>query len=313
MSARAEKISVLGIGAPTTQVEPPQGAGKAPAESEAPNMAGGRPRTTLFPYKKKKKIKPLVVENLIIVGEQLGQHVSGQPAAPNNHNFDEGDDGELGDALDKMLEREIPGTTSPQMPRNGEEEVDYDSEEIVTNSSTITGVQKEESGAPLSQDYGQGSQNDSEVKEFEGFSEDSLMDDNVQECVSQPVLTQQIIMDLIVNHPQPIMQPPNYVQGGWEEKKLGYSRLLEGYKKDFDFLVSTLSLLYHAKAHPVSTKFLGFTIKHNRSLKTLSLSYPAMLLPSSLVSAPTESVPPLPLPSTAPPHMVPGTPGPHWA
>jgi hypothetical protein len=56
------------------------------------------------------------------------------------------------------------------------------------------------------------------------------MEGNVQECVNQPVLTQQIIMDLIVNHPQPIMQPPNYVQGGWAEKKLGYSRLLEGYK-----------------------------------------------------------------------------------
>jgi hypothetical protein len=35
MSARAETISVLGIGAPTTQVESPPGAGKASAESEA--------------------------------------------------------------------------------------------------------------------------------------------------------------------------------------------------------------------------------------------------------------------------------------
>jgi hypothetical protein len=74
MSARAQSISVLEIGAPTTQVEPPQGAGKTPSENEAPNMAGGRPQTTLFPYKKKKKkIKPLLVENLIIVGDQLGQ------------------------------------------------------------------------------------------------------------------------------------------------------------------------------------------------------------------------------------------------
>jgi hypothetical protein len=50
MSARAETISVLEIGAPTTQVEPPQGVDKTPAESEAPNMAGGRPQTTLFPF-----------------------------------------------------------------------------------------------------------------------------------------------------------------------------------------------------------------------------------------------------------------------
>jgi hypothetical protein len=61
-------------------------------------MAEGRSRTTLFPYKKKKQIKPLVVENLRIVGERSGQNVSGQPAAPNNSIFDEVVDGELGDA-----------------------------------------------------------------------------------------------------------------------------------------------------------------------------------------------------------------------
>ena len=48
-------------------------------------------------------------------------------------------------------------------------------------------------------------------------------------------------------------------------------------RQDFDFLVSTLSLLYHAKAHPISTKFLGFSLNHNRSLKTLSLSYPGYI------------------------------------
>ena len=89
-----------------------------------------------------------MVENLIIVGDRFGQNVSGQLAAPNDNNFDEGEDGELGDALDKMLEREIPEATSPQTPRNGDEEVDYDSEEAVT----ITGDGKEENGAPLSQD-----------------------------------------------------------------------------------------------------------------------------------------------------------------
>jgi hypothetical protein len=54
-------------------VEPPPGTDNAFAEGEAHNMAGGLPQTTLFPYKrKKKKIKPLVVENLVIVGERLG-------------------------------------------------------------------------------------------------------------------------------------------------------------------------------------------------------------------------------------------------
>ncbi len=167
-----------------------------------------------------------MVENLIIVGDQLGQNVSGQPAAPNDNNFDEGDDGDLGDALDKMLEAEVSETCSPRMPANGDEDVDYDSEEAVPIIEDGNG----ENRAPLSQDYGRESQNNPGVKEFEGFNEDSSMDGNVRGCASQPVLTQQTIIDLIVNHPQPIMQPPNYVQGGWEEKKLGYGRLLEGYK-----------------------------------------------------------------------------------
>jgi hypothetical protein len=134
-TTRAETISDLGIGAPTTQVEPPQGAGKAPAEGEAPNMAGGHPQVTLFPYNKKKmkKIKP---------------------AAPDTNNLDEGDEIELGDAFDQMLAREIPKATSPPMPGNGDDEVDYDSDEDSATSQPITGGGKEESGAPLSQDYG---------------------------------------------------------------------------------------------------------------------------------------------------------------
>ena len=74
-----------------------------------------------------------------------------------------------------MLEREIPKATSPLMPGNGDEEVDYDSDEDIATSQPITGGGKEENGAPLSQDYGQESQNDSEGKEFESFNEDSLM------------------------------------------------------------------------------------------------------------------------------------------
>jgi hypothetical protein len=125
-----------------------------------------------------------------------------------------------------MLEREIPKATSPLMPGNGDDEVDYDSDEDSATSQPITGGGKEESGAPLSQDYGQQNQNDPEAKGFEGFNEDNSMEGNDQECISQPVLTQQIIMDLIVNQPQPIMQPPNYVPGGWEEKKQGYSQII---------------------------------------------------------------------------------------
>ncbi len=84
-------------------------------------------------------------------------------------------------------------------------------------------------------------------------------------------------------------------------------------RSDFDFLVSTLSLLYHVKAHPVSTKFLGFTINHNRSLKTLSLSYPGYVS-TLLARLRPNGVRPASSPSLYTPHLwFPGPPVPHWA
>jgi hypothetical protein len=49
------------------------------------------------------------------------------------------------------------------------------------------------------------------------------------------------------------------------------------HRADFDFLVSCLSNLYHCKAHPIAHKFLGFTIAHDRTARTLSLSYPGYI------------------------------------
>jgi hypothetical protein len=49
------------------------------------------------------------------------------------------------------------------------------------------------------------------------------------------------------------------------------------HQDDFAYLVSILSLAYHCKAHPVSSKFLGFSIHHNRSSRSLSLSYPGYI------------------------------------
>ncbi len=45
-------------------------------------------------------------------------------------------------------------------------------------------------------------------------------------------------------------------------------------RSDFDFLVSCLSTLYHAKAHPIASKFLGFSVSHNRTARTFTVSYP---------------------------------------
>ncbi len=43
---------------------------------------------------------------------------------------------------------------------------------------------------------------------------------------------------------------------------------------DFAFLVSCLSTLYHVKAHPIASSFLGFSLYHHRSNRTFSVSYP---------------------------------------
>jgi hypothetical protein len=45
-------------------------------------------------------------------------------------------------------------------------------------------------------------------------------------------------------------------------------------RSNFDFLVSCLSTLYHAKAHPIASKFLGFSVSHNRTARTFTVSYP---------------------------------------
>ncbi len=46
---------------------------------------------------------------------------------------------------------------------------------------------------------------------------------------------------------------------------------------DFAFLVSCLSTSYHAKTHPLATKFLGFSLAHNRSSRIFTVSYPGYI------------------------------------
>ena len=48
-------------------------------------------------------------------------------------------------------------------------------------------------------------------------------------------------------------------------------------RDDFDYLVHALSSCYHVKAHPLAHKFLGFTIQHDRTARTLALSYPGYI------------------------------------
>ena len=43
---------------------------------------------------------------------------------------------------------------------------------------------------------------------------------------------------------------------------------------DWDHLCAYLQLLYAIKPHPVGTQFLGFSIYHDRTARTITLSYP---------------------------------------
>jgi hypothetical protein len=70
---------------------------------------------------------------------------------------------------------------------------------------------------------------------------------------------------------------------------------------DFDYLVSCLTTLYHVKAHPTGTKFLGFTVKHDRPSRILAVSYPGYVT-TLLTRLRPQGVPPASSPSlyTAP-------------
>ena len=64
----------------------------------------------------------------------------------------------------------------------------------------------------------------------------------------------------------------------------------------FHRLVDCLSLLYHVKASPVATSFLGFTISHDRQARTIALSMPSYI-PNMLARFRPEGVPPARSPS----------------
>ena len=46
---------------------------------------------------------------------------------------------------------------------------------------------------------------------------------------------------------------------------------------DWDHLCAHLHLLYDIKPHPVGTQFLDFSIHHDRTARTLSMSYPGYI------------------------------------
>ncbi len=104
--------------------------------------------------------------------------------------------------------------------------MDYDDEELGTSVEGADTIAHNADGT-LGDDHRKGSDtSDDCLRVFE----DELLDGSVEGQSSQPVITQQIIRDLIINQRQTISQTPHSVSEGWEEKKLGYSRLLDGYE-----------------------------------------------------------------------------------
>jgi hypothetical protein len=197
---------------PTTQVEVPSSEEKAFNEGGGNEVPAAQPKISLFPYKNKKRaIRP---KNFSV--------------APSSDTTEEMAESQLGGELGLQLESGAPpGEPKVLTPLNGDDDVDYDDEELGTS---VEGADNEDSiahnadGTP-GDDHRKGSDtSDDCLRVFE----DELLDGIVEGQSSQPVITQQIIRDLIINQRQTISQPPHSVSEGWEEKKLGYSRLLEG-------------------------------------------------------------------------------------
>ncbi len=190
-----------------------------PSEEKALNDGRGsevpaaQPKVSLFPYRDKKRaIRP---KNFSL--------------APNANTTDEVAESQLGDELDLILESGAPAEDSKALtPPYGDDEVDYNDEEKDTREE---GADKEDtiahdSDGTLGDDRGKGSDTSSDCLRS---LEDEVLGGSVQGRASQPVITQQIIRDLIINHRQTISQPSHSIGEGWEEKKLGYTRLLDGH------------------------------------------------------------------------------------
>ncbi len=115
-----------------------------------------------------------------------------------------------------------PADTNALTPPAGDDDVDYEDED---------GDNEEDSA----QDF-EGSQEDGDRKsDTDSIDpllrlEDEGLNGSVQGRNIQPVITQQIIGNLIINQSQSIIQPSHAEGEGWEEKKKSYSRLLDGYE-----------------------------------------------------------------------------------
>ncbi len=129
---------------------------------------------------------------------------------------------QLRDDLDLLLQRGVPVEDSDAVtPPNGDEDQDYDQDDN-------EGMNEESANenSTTAHNYS-GTLDDDGIKESDNDSSNGVpllgdeenLDGSVQGRATQPVVTQQIIMDLIMNHPQPISQPSPLAKGGWLGRK----------------------------------------------------------------------------------------------
>ncbi len=104
---------------------------------------------------------------------------------------------------------------------------DGEEEDIREEGADNEGTNANDSDGSLGNDRRKGSDTSSDCLRS---LEDEVLDGSVQGRSSQPVITQQIIRDLIINQQQSIIQPSHSIGEGWEEKKMSNSRLLDGYE-----------------------------------------------------------------------------------
>jgi hypothetical protein len=131
-----------------------------------------------------------------------------------------------------MLQAGAPAEDSNALtPPNGDDDQDYDneSEDMKAEGAGYDDTNSQDYVRTLEDDGNKGSETDSSNC-LRSLEEEGL-DGSVQGRASRPVVTQQIIMDLIMNQPPAIIQPSHLKKDeGWEEKKMGHTRLLDGYE-----------------------------------------------------------------------------------
>jgi hypothetical protein len=240
MSADKESRQILTSGisgeTPTTQVE--FSPGGESARNEGSGVPTAEPKSILFPYRKNKRMikpktfrlasngKPVILAEDSPVGRFFANPASNRQA---EEDFKaEVREAQLGDELDLMLQSGASAVDSNALtPPNGDDDMDYgeECEDIKEEGADDDDANSQNNNGTQEDDDNKGSNTDGS-----DVLDDDELDGSVQGRISQPVVTQQIIMDLIMSQQPAIIQPPRLEGEGWEEKKKNYTRLLDGYE-----------------------------------------------------------------------------------